>query len=67
MEEQQLFIMPDRFDIRMRLTSSGHWTLSIDRFVIGRVWKLDDRATYEGMSLAECADVLLSELFTVRT
>lgn len=66
MEEAQLFVMPDRYDIRLRLCTTGHWTLSIDRFVIGRVWKLEDRVTYESMSLAEATDVLLQEIYGVR-
>lgn len=66
MEQEQLFVVPDRFDIRVRLCENGYWSLTIDRYVLGRSWRMSDRETYEGLSLAEVTDALLQELYGVR-
>lgn len=64
MTELRLFRVPTGYATRFHLEVAGGWTLVLDHFYEGEPWSPDDRAVYEGLSLAECADVLLSELST---
>jgi hypothetical protein len=66
MEEIRLFRVPAGYQASLRLEMDGHWTLIVDRFFEGEPWSELDRAVYERLSLAEAADCLLQELFTVR-
>jgi len=66
MEEIRLFRVPSGYQANLRLSSSGAWTLIVDRFFEGEPWLESDRSVYELLSLAEAADCLLQELFIVR-
>lgn len=62
----RLFRVPTGYATRFRLETAGGWTLIVDRYYEGEPWSPEDRSVYEGMSLAECADVLLSEVSAAR-
>jgi hypothetical protein len=66
MEDVRLFRVPAGYQATIRLERTGAWTLIVDRFYEGEMWSILDREVYDGLSLAECADSLLQELFLVR-
>jgi hypothetical protein len=67
MSDDRLFRTPTAYSANIRLAENGWWTLRIDTLYEGEPWSIDDRVVYERLSLAECADCLLGELFTART
>jgi hypothetical protein len=66
-EEIRLFRIPIGYGSTIRLEHNGWWVLVVDRFYEGEPWTPADRTVYERLSLAEAADCLLQELFTVHT
>jgi hypothetical protein len=66
MDDARLFRIPAGYAAAFRLQSNGCWLLVIDRFFDGEPWSIEDRSVYDDLSLAECADVLLGELSTIR-
>jgi hypothetical protein len=66
MEEIHLFRVPAGYQATVRLERDGTWTLIFDRFYEGEMWDARDRDIYHQLSLAEAADVVLGEIFTVR-
>lgn len=66
MDEVRLFRVPAGYQATLRLERDGTWTLIVDRFYEGEMWSVLDRELYSELSLAECADALLQELFTLR-
>ena len=67
MEEIRLFRVPTGYQASLRLEVNGWWTLVVDQFFEGEPWSESDRCVYERLSLAEAADCLLQEIFTVRS
>jgi proline racemase len=66
MSDAHLFRTPYAYATTMRLDPAGWWTLTVDTKYEGEPWSINDRRTYEKLSLAECLEVLASEVSVLR-